>query len=285
MEIIYTIILIVLLLIIFYEQTKLEGFTDKYSNLTEEEKIKLIRENDAKLYVLYRKANLSSLLNNNKKSIKQISTSVPKYKILFVTFEDRDEEYINLHDSNMKKYCDKWEYEYIRVKKNDTGISPYWYKVFVVNDFMKTNKYDYVFWLDSDTIINNFNIDLGEDILHKFDSDIFVASDNIQYDVVNAGVFIIRNSPIGKKFLEEWIDLYAPMCEKGKGSLKGVWAMSCYEQGNLNKLIIEKYGKNTTFLDGNIFQNNNSCFENVFLMHHYGGKPDKRAACFRKAKH
>lgn len=281
MNTIYTLIFIVVLIILFYEQTRREG----YDNMSEEEKTNLIRKNDAKLYLLYKKARFSSLLNNNKKKIINIMENPQKYKICFVTFEDRNEEYIDLHNKNVKKYCDKWGYEYIHVKKNDTSISPYWYKVFLVYDLMKTNKYDYVFWMDSDTVINNFNIDLGEDILEKYDSDIYVASDNIKYDVVNSGLFIVKNSEIGIRFMEDWIGEYDKICEKGDGYLRGVWAMSCYEQGNLNKLIFEKYSKNTTFLDGNIFQNNNSCFEEVFVMHHYGGKKEKRAECFRKAKH
>ena len=284
MNTIYTLIFVFILIILFYEQTKREGYQNN-RHMTEEEKTKIIRKNDAKLYLIYGKARFSSLLDNNKKKISNLNEKPKKYKICFVTFEDRNEEYIDLHNKNIKKYCDKWGYKYLHVKKNDSGISPYWYKVFLVNDLIKTDEYDYVFWMDSDTIINNFNIDLGEDILDKYDSDIFVASDNIKYDVFNSGLFIVRNSEIGRKFMDDWIKEYDSICEKGNGSLRGVWAMSCYEQGNMNKLIFEKYSKNTTFLDGNIFQNNNSCFEEVFVMHHYGGKNEKRAECFRKAKH
>jgi hypothetical protein len=278
---VYTIIILVFLLYIFYDQTRKEGFDD----MTDEEKIKLIRINDAKLYLIYHKARLSSLLDNNKIENTDMNYRSKQYKIAFITFEDRDQEYIDLHHRNTKNYCVKWNYEYIHVNKNPTNISPYWYKVFLVNDILKSNKYDYVFWMDSDTIINNFNIDLGNDILGKYNSDIFIASDNIKFDVSNSGLFIVKNSEIGKTFMNDWEKLYLPICEKGEGSLRGVWAMSCYEQGNMNKLIVEKYSKNTTFLDGNIFQNNNSCFSDVFVMHHYGGKSEKRAECFRKSKH
>jgi hypothetical protein len=280
MDIIFTFIIIILLIIIFYEQTKKERF----EYMTDAEKDRQVIINDAKLYVIYKKAKLSSLLDNNKKNITDIMNSKKKYKICFVTFEDRNEEYIDLHNKNIQKYCEKWGYEYLLETKNNTSISPYWYKIFLVNDLIKSNKYDYVFWMDSDTIINNFNIDLGEDILDKYGSDIFVASDNIKYDVVNSGLFIIKNSTIGRQFLEDWINSYDKICEKEGGKLRGVWAMSCYEQGNLNKLLVEKYDKYTTFLDGNIFQNNYSCFDNVFIMHHYGGDKEKRAECFKKAK-
>lgn len=266
------IIAIIIILYLLIEKNN-ENFEDVNKN---------IRHNDIKLFSLYKKAKLSKYLDNNKKSQNEINIYPKKYKIAFLTLEDRDEEYIDYHNRNTKKYCDKWGYEYIHIKKNETNISPYWYKIFLVFDLIKSNKYDYVFWMDSDTIINNFNIDLGEHILNKYTSDIFVASDNIRYDVVNAGLFVIKNSEIGKQFMQDWINLYSPICEKGNGKLKGVWAMSCYEQGTLNKLLIEKYHKYFTFLDGSIFQNNNYCSSEAFITHFYGGDMKKRSLCFKK---
>jgi hypothetical protein len=188
-----------------------------------------------------------------------------------------------LHHKNIKSYCDKWGYEYVRSSENDSGASPYWFKVFLVQKLILTNKYDYVFWMDSDTVINNFNIDLGKDILHLYNSDIFIAPDNIQFDVSNSGLFIVKNSEIGKQFLDDWTKEYLPICEKGEGKLKGKWAMSCYEQGIMNKLIDGKYGKNTTFLDKNIFYNKKACLDSVFVTHYYASNPEQRAKCFRNA--
>lgn len=279
MEVIYTIILIIILIAIFYKETSQENF----SELSERNIDDIIRNDDINMLKMYSKIKFTDLNNNNKKN-NIGEEEQKKYKIAFLTFENRKEEYIDLHNKNMKKYCDKYGYDYIHISENTTGISPYWYKVFLVKDLFEKN-YDYVFWLDSDTAIMNFNIDLGEDILDKYDSDIFVGSDNIKYDVVNAGLFIIRNSEIGKKFIDDWIDAYKPYCEKGNGSLRGRWALSCYEQGHLNRLIYEKYSKYTSFLDQSLFQNTNSCFDNVFVMHYYGGDKKKRAECFRKAKH
>lgn len=288
MNTIYTLIIIAALIFIFYEYTnRSEGFKilDKYAHLSDEEKKKKIFDNDVKLNLLYRKAKLSGLLDNNKKNINELVKECPKYKIAFVTFENRDEDYIRLHDLNVEKYCKYWGYEYIRVTENDSGMSPYWYKVLLIYNLMKTNKYDYLFWMDSDTVINNFNIDLGDDILCKYNSDIFIAPDNVKYDIINSGLFIVRNSEIGKKFMEDWLDLYLPMCENGDGKLKGVWAMSCYEQGTQNQLIFEKYSKYTTILDQNIFNNRDKCDSSVFITHYYGKKGKHTGECFRKAKH
>lgn len=280
MDIIYLFFLLTLLIYVFYKETSKENFADQ----DETEINNIIRNDDINLLKIYQKIKLSDLLNNNKTTEHKTEDKQKKYKIAFLTYEDRNEEYIKIHNSNMKLYCEKWNYEYIFISKNEKNMSPYWYKIFLVKQLMEKD-YDYVFWLDSDTAIMNFNIDLGEDILKKYDSDIYVGSDNIKYDVVNAGLFIIKNSEIGKQFIEDWMEEYKPYCEKGNGSLRGKWAMSCYEQGHLNKLIYEKYSKYTSFLDRSVFQNNGSCFEDVFVMHYYGGDKIKRAECFKKAVH
>jgi len=290
------------------------------NEINEINKLTTIKENDANMKKLYENAKLSNLIKNNMivnntydannniddniddninynvnyniddnmyndtndLSDKNLRLTSPK--ICFVTFENRKEEYINMHNENVKKYCEKYGYEYVLREQNDTNISPYWYKVFLVRELLDTNKYEYVFWMDSDTIINNFDIDIGKDILNKYDSDIFVASDNTKYDIVNAGLFVVKNSPIGKSFINHWISLYNPsLCEKKEGGLKGIWALSCYEQGQLNKLLIEQYGKNTTMLEGHIFQNKDICFKNVFIMHYYGANKYKRRNCFSYA--
>ena len=281
--IIYMILTYILIIILIYI------YFNKYvETMTSLEKDKKVRYNDGKLYLKYRKARISSLLDNNKKSLEKINDYPTKFKIAFLTFDNRKDDFIMMHNSNVKKYCEKWGYDFVFESENKTTISPYWYKIFLVNNLLKTDKYDYVFWMDSDTIINNFNIDLGEDILNKYDSDIFIASDNIRYDVTNAGLFIVRNSQTGKKFVEDLVSTYnesSEYCLKDDNALRGIWAMSCYEQGIINKLIMEKYDKNTTFLNGNIMENKGICSDYAFITHYYGSSSSDRALCFIKQIH
>jgi hypothetical protein len=250
-----------------------------YEHMTDQEKDIYVKTVDSELEQQYKEAKMSEdLLNNNLIPTAKKS----KYNIAFLTYEDRDIEYIKLHHENMEKYCDYWGYDYIHVNKNNTIISPYWYKVFLVYNILKLNTYDYVFWLDSDTIINDPKIDLS-DIISKYASDIFVASDNTRVDIGNAGLFIIKNSEIGIKFMEDWIDSYSIECDLGNRKLRGKWALSCYEQGMMNKLIIEKYANNTTFLKNDIWNNTGSCSKKGFILHYYGGKNHLRKKCFERA--
>jgi hypothetical protein len=218
---------------------------------------------------------ISKLINANKldKPIKK------KNKILFVTYDNRyKEEYVLIHNYNIKKYTEHYGYEYKYYNRCNDNV--YWCKIFMVLDALNKNEYDYVIWLDSDTVIKNFNIDIGE-IFNRFSSDIFIGSDNnSNYDITNAGVFVVKNTPIGINFLNDCISYVSDKCINDDGSLKGIWAASCYEQGVMNILIADKYSSNTTILTNDIIFNYNVCSDDVFIMHLYASSSNYRERCF-----
>lgn len=238
-----------------------------------------ITENDAKYYEKFYKLNkmnkMNSLLNNNKLD----KINYKKNKILFLTFDNRENiDYVQIHNLNITKYVKKFDYEYKFLSHCDKNV--YWCKIHLVLKELETNNYDYVIWLDSDTVIQNFNIDIG-DILNMFSSDIYVGSDNNdKYNIINAGVFIISNTTIGKNFLLDCINSVYNGCYNNDKTLKGIWAGSCYEQGIMNILINDKYYSNTTILSNKIIFNYDVCINDVFIMHLYASSSDKRMNCF-----
>lgn len=215
------------------------------------------------------------LINNNKLN----TPIIKKNKILFITYDNRyEEEYIQIHNYNIKKYVDKYNYTYKFYNKCNENV--YWCKIYMVLDALKSNKYDYVIWMDSDTIIKNFDIDIGN-ILNKYSSDIFIGSDNnTRLDITNAGVFIIKNSIIGTQFLYNCINYVSEKCLNNDGTLKGIWAATCYEQGVMNLLIADKYNIHTTILTNDIIFNYNVCSDEVFIMHLYASSSNYRVRCF-----
>jgi len=135
-------------------------------------------------------------------------------------------------------------------------------------------------WLDSDTYIFNDNINISN-IFNKYTSDIFIGSDNNEtHDLINAGFFAIKNTHNGKKFLYDCITNFNIKCIKTNGELKGEWAGSCYEQGIMNLLILNKYYEYTTLLTNDLIFNYNKCNNNVFIMHLYASSPEYRYKCF-----
>ena len=218
---------------------------------------------------------ISRLLNNN--LIK--NPVLKKNKILIITYDNRsNEKYIIIHNDNINKYCDKWGYKYKFYNYCNNNV--YWCKIYMVLDALKTGSWDYVMWMDSDTIIKDFDLDLGY-ILNNFSSDIFIGSDNNKlYDLTNAGVFIIKNSLEGIQFLQDCVGYVSAKCLNKNGTLKGEWAASCYEQGVMNLLIAEKYSNVTTLLSNDIIFNFNKCSNKVFIMHLYASSPNNRVKCF-----
>lgn len=222
-----------------------------------------------------------SLLNKNllDKPIEKVN------KIAIVTFENRkSDEYIDLHNKSIKLYCEKWNYDYLFY---DTCMhNVYWCKIHYVLDALKSGKYDYVLWMDSDTVIKNPNISMDL-IVNKYSSDILVSSDGTV--AFCAGVFIIKNSPIGIEYIEDCINSKQSECIIKDGNiLKGLWAGMCYEQGVMNMLIFNKYFKYTTCLPSHIIYNgyinetNELCDIDTFILHLYGSKNELRSKCFKR---
>jgi hypothetical protein len=218
---------------------------------------------------------ITKLINNNLRKI----PATEKNKILIISYDNRkDEKYIQLHNHNVQEYTKKYGHKYVFYNK--CNENNYWCKVYMVLDALETNKYDYVIWMDSDTLIKDFDIDIN-DILNTYSSDIFVGSDNNpKYDLINSGVFMIKNTDIGKQFLRDCINFIPEVCVKKDGSLKGAWAASCYEQGTMNILIADKYSKYTTVLKNKLIFNYNVCSNEVFIMHLYASSPNYRKHCF-----
>jgi hypothetical protein len=204
-------------------------------------------------------------------------------KIAIITFENRkDIEYINLHNKNLTEYCKKWNYDYLYYDKCIHNV--YWCKIYLVLDALKTGKYDYVMWMDSDTIIKNPLLSL-DGIVNRYSSDIFVNLDNGS-SAYCSGVFIIKNSMAGKSYLEDCIKLNNKNCLSETNEIIGSWAGMCYEQGVMNKLIFEKYYKNTTCLPRYVVLNDaidekmTICDYDTFIIHLFASKNDLRQKCF-----
>jgi hypothetical protein len=74
-------------------------------------------------------------------------------------------------------------------------------------------------------------------------------------------------------------------CINSKKNINGIWAATCYEQGQMNLQIINKYYKYTTLLDRNYFLNSMYCMVNnnkKFILHLYNNSKEKRSDCFKK---
>lgn len=231
------------------------------------------------------------------------NTKVEPISVCFITLDDRGEKskYIQLHNNSLNAYV-----QYRNMKNSghiytykflDTCHSPhfphkcnpYWCKIFVVREILENENYDYVVWLDSDTVIKDPEIEFA-DILSKHKSDFFTGTDSSEksmFDTINAGVFAVRNSNIGRNILQDLCNVYTDenfqnYCVMNDGKkLRGIWARTCYEQGMMNEILYKKYFKNTTILGSEWIYNSRKC-DGEFIIHLNGETEESRKKCFDK---
>jgi len=235
-----------------------------------------------------------NLLFNHFKQHKNQYTPIPlkKRKIAFLTTEDRDFDYIKLHDRSFERYCQKNGYEYIRLDNCEKSVATtYWCKIYKVKELLFSNKYDYVVWVDSDTIISNKDVSVDSLISKYGEKDIIIGLDIFIGSLIGirsycAGVFFIKNSEVGKQFINDCIDHINdhPKCIVDSKE-QGVWAGVCYEQGAMNKLLKGKYSE-YTYVDNNydiiytpVFGGNPKT--SALILHLAGTKKEKRYEVFK----
>lgn len=218
-------------------------------------------------------------------------------KICILTMETREEEkYIRYHNKNIVEYTQKHSnpdlkriYVYKFLKEctlSGHRHNIYWCKFYMLLNLLESNYYDYVVWLDSDTMITEPNKDLG-DIISSYSSDIFLPLDSkTNYSVLNAGVCIVKNSRKGRDFFQS-ICAHASTtgfeerCFDKQNNLNGYWALSCYEQGVMN-LFAWDFRNWVTVLPLSIVISGPECAKySSFLLHLYSESTEKRDQCFK----
>lgn len=127
---------------------------------------------------------------------KYTSVEYKKRKILIITAENRNDDYIKLHDENFNKYAKKFDYEYLKLDNClKSESTTYWCKIHKVKEYL--NNYDYVMWADSDTIITQFK-PIDQYISDYGEPDIIIGSEIINNIIpklpycLNAGLFLIK---------------------------------------------------------------------------------------------
>jgi hypothetical protein len=71
-------------------------------------------------------------------------------------------------------------------------------KIIFIDSLLDSNQYDWVLWLDNDTLFTNFNKKIEDVIDNNYD---FIISTDYGTKP-NAGVFLVKNSDNGKKYIK-----------------------------------------------------------------------------------
>jgi len=276
--IIFIIILIVLILIYKYIYNKI------YIN----EILKL----DLKYFTkkIYKKIIGKNILDKkmNTKEINNINKENNKDLILIISCDNRPElEYVRLHNSSFEKYTyihPNIDYKFY----TDCGKeNVYWSRLFMIRNLMMQNKYKWIGWVDSDTIIIDYTFNLNELLNGVTNKDIIIADDNqLITEGINSGIFFIKNSEIGFNFITDTINKYKlnVKCRDQDNKLNGMFAGICYEQAQMELQIETKYKDNTYIIPTNIVlcTKNKTYSDSLFIYHLIATKTKKRNIIFKK---
>lgn len=131
-----------------------------------------------------------------------------------VSSADITPDYISIVKSNHASYAQKHGYGYEFFSElpseasldidrvGDSFVFYSWGKVFwCLSSLLKESNYDYVFWIDSDSLFINMECSLDD--LVSYDKELVFTGDS--YDVFNTGHFLFKRSNWSLLFLREWL--------------------------------------------------------------------------------
>src|SRR5574343_1531469 len=205
-------------------------------------------------------------------------------KICILTCENRHFDYIKFHDSNVQDYCNKYGYTYIKYKQIPTNLPVYWWKIYEIDKLLNNNYYDYILWMDSDSIIVNKSYTIEQLISNCNNKDLIIGHDAGDSNTFNAGIFLIKNTNIMKNFIKDCLKTVDdPECVRGT-NIYGPWSVDCYEQGTMNRLLKSKYQESSWVVGMNVICNYHLLcpYKNVFIYHNYVTSDKNRLSNFVK---
>ena len=127
--------------------------------------------------------------------------------LIVISSDNRKDSYIDLHNKNVKNYCDLYQIDYVFYDTNYKNVPVYWSKLFYCKQHLDSNNHKYIMWMDTDSMFVNNDISIMNVICtldpeDKFD--IYIATDYLT-NTYCSGLFIIKNSKIGRNFINQSI--------------------------------------------------------------------------------
>lgn len=152
------------------------------------------------MYMLAIVIGINPIPKNRRGPCVELPKVTRKDKIAILTMGTQVEEVLR----NNQKYVKKYGYDYIDITgAYEPMLRPEpWAKFKGIIDYL--DNYDYIVWLDSDAVFMNFDVSFEQIIEYAGrDHDIIISEDD---NGINSGVFIVKNSNMGKWLMKEMWD-------------------------------------------------------------------------------
>jgi GR25 family glycosyltransferase involved in LPS biosynthesis len=154
-----------------------------------------------------KKHNDNSIIYKNEIQNDKIKLDIKKPWAL-IQYDNRPipDHYKKLIEVN-KEYCKHHGYHHI-FKSEPYDLPHWWIKVKICKELLESDKYSGVMWLDTDAVIYDCSINLDTFTNDKI-IDFFIAKDPPAWGgPINAGVWIVKNTEIGKNIMRDWFSHY-----------------------------------------------------------------------------
>lgn len=136
--------------------------------------------------------------------------------------EYNKKDWVKFALQNHKDYSNRHSYTYILRKLPKTNRISTWEKIDLIKKIILSNEYDYIFWMDTDSIFTNFTIKIEDIINNTGENYNFIFSGDT--NIINAGHFIFKSSSWSLKELEKIWNIYpAKYGMSGDNAAFSVW--------------------------------------------------------------
>jgi len=189
-------------------------------------------------------------------------------------FTEEIETESRLSTLNKKKYCEKYGIDYRFYFGRASERHAQWDKIQCLIQTLP--EYDYVIWMDSDTVFNNFEISLNKLISDNTDFDALFCSDvcyaeGVTHLMVNTGVMIFKNTEWSSSLLNKvWNSVPNYSLDKlEKHSYDGF----PHEQGKMCEILTRENTKKFKIFPSTEFNSHpNSSNDKTFIIHYMGSR-------------
>lgn len=168
------------------------------------EQAEIVNKIDKLIYDKYKINNSKKITYNNTQINKNLSNI-----LILSAFTDNISDYGNIGLKNKLEYAEYHNYDIINVESGfNKDRHPAWSKINFIKEYLP--EYDYVFWIDADTLIMDFSVKLESFIDGCEDYDfIFTREEwwghlnSDDFVKFNSGVFFTKNTDFSRKILDD----------------------------------------------------------------------------------